>query len=272
MNVSGKYMVYLCSDDVLAPGYIGKCVDALEAYPGAGYVMVHRAIIDEQGTRADEPPFYNQSCLISGPEQAAVYMLAAVNPCISQVMYRVNSIYGKSNPGSLAARWYGTRILDFNLCCEFDMIYLREPLLLHRLHFQNDSFLASENMIEVIAPYILQHQLAETASIFNLDKAANRLPQAIEKLSNLCLRYCVKSLCSGNETIAQRYFHLSIAILPQIRTNPIFEELETFWRSDEDERARIFCKLSNEDNLASRSVSYDPPPGSISLETTEPCF
>lgn len=265
MNVSGKYLVYLCSDDVLAPGFVEKCVDALEAHLGAGYAMVHRAIIDEYGTRSDEPPFYNQSCVIAGPEQAAVYMLAAVNPCISQVMYRVNSIYGKSNPGSLAARWYGTRILDFNLCCEFDMVYLREPLLLHRLHSHNDSFQASENLIEVIAPYILQHQLAETAAIFNLDKAAQRLPQAIEKLSNLCLRYCVKSLCSGNETAAERYFHLAIALLPQIRTNPVFVELEAFWFSGPDERARIFAKLAKEENLATRSVSYDPPPGSIPL-------
>ncbi len=266
MNFSGKYFMLLCSDDVLAPDFVAKCVETLEAHPTAGYAMVHRAIIDEYSNVTEEPPFYNTSCLIPGPEQAAVYMLAAVNPCISQVLYRTNCTYGKSSPGSLSARWYGTRILDFNLCCEYDMIYLKEPLLLHRLHANNDSSMASENLIEVIAPYILQHQLSETASIYNLEKAAGRLSQAIDKLGSLCLRYSVRSLCTKNETAAKRYFYLSLALSPQVVENPVHSVLENYWRGDADDRRRILDALAKEDNLATRSVSYDPPPGSIPLE------
>ncbi len=264
-NVGGKYLVTMCSDDVFMPDFVEKSVNALEKHQNAAYVMVHRAIINDEGNRTDEPPFYKHSCLISGAEQAAVYMLAAVNPSISQVMYRISSIYGKSNPGSLGARWYGNRFLDFNICCEYDMVYLKEPLLLHRLHSQNDSSLASENLIEVIAPYILQHQLAETAAIFNLQKVVVRLPQAIEKLSHLCIRYCVRSLVAGNEVVAQRYFHLSIALMPQVADNSTFKVLEEYWRSGSEEKAELRDTLASEDNLATRSVSYEPPPGSIPL-------
>jgi len=45
----------------------------MEENPKLGFVMVHRAILDEHGYRMDEPPFYNQSCVIDGREQAAVY-------------------------------------------------------------------------------------------------------------------------------------------------------------------------------------------------------
>jgi glycosyltransferase involved in cell wall biosynthesis len=265
LDASGKYYIQLCSDDALMPGFVRKCVDALEAHPNAGYAMVHRTIIDENGKRTEEPPFYNQSCVIPGREQAAVYMLAAVNPCISQVMYRIDSIYGKSATGGLAARWYGNRILDFNLCCEFDMVYLKEPLLMHRLHSQNDSFRASENLLEVIGPYILQHQFADTASNYNLKNVVHRLPQAIEKLSNLCLRYCVRSLCSNNERAAQRYFHLAIAIMPQITSDKTFKTLEKYWRSGAAEQRSIIEFFTKTNNLATRSVSYDPPPGNIPI-------
>jgi hypothetical protein len=189
--------------------------------------------------------------------------LAAVNPCISQVMYRIDSIYGKSATGGLAARWYGNRILDFNLCCEFDMVYLKEPLLMHILHSQNDSFRASENLLEVIGPYILLQQFADTASNYNLTKVVNRLPKAIEKLSNLCLRYCVRSLCSNNEEAAQRYFHLAIAALPTITADLTFKSLEKYWVSDAAERRNLIESFSKTDNLTARSVSYDPPPGSM---------
>ncbi len=265
-KVLGKYLLSLCSDDAILPDFIKKCVDALDAYPNAGYAMVHRTIIDENNNQSDEPSFYNQSCLIPGYEQAAVYMLAAVNPCMSQVMYNLNATIGKESKGGLGSRWYANRILDFNTCCEFDMVYIKEPLLMHRLHSQNDSFQASENLIEVIAPYVLQHQFAETASNYNLTNVTSRLPEAIKKLSNLCIRYCVRSLCSDNETAAQRYFHLAIAIMPAITSDSTFKILENYWKSDTSAKRNIIDSLTKADNLVTRSVSYDPPSGSVPLD------
>ena len=152
INARGKYFVEVCSDDALLPDFTERCVKALQENVSAGFVMVHRTILDEQGNHVLEAPFYNQTCKIPGAAQAAVYMIAAVNPSVTQIMYRKLFTTGKTVVGGLAGRWYGTRIMDFNMCCDYPMIYIKDPLMLHRLHFHNDSFKAAGNMMESSAP------------------------------------------------------------------------------------------------------------------------
>jgi len=264
-SARGKYLVELCSDDALMPEFVSKCVDALEANPDAGFAMAHRCIIDENGHRTEEPPFYNQSCIIPGPEQAAVYMMASVNPSVSQIMYNRKKTFGKQVSGGVGALWYGTRIMDFNLCCEYPMVYIKEPLLMQRIHSQNDGLRAADNLVEIIGPYILQHQFAETASTYNHTKVVERLPASLEKLSRLALRYCVRFLASDYEQQASRYFHLSLAIMPGIRKDPIFNRIDEYWTASPSKRKEIVQSLESTDNLTTRSVSYDPPPGSVPL-------
>jgi glycosyltransferase involved in cell wall biosynthesis len=267
MNIRGKYFVEMCSDDILAPDYVKSCVEALEANPGAGYALVHRMIIDEHGKKIEDPPFYNQSCLIPGAEQAAVYMMAAVNPSVSQIMYNTAMAAGRRPNGGEVTRWYGARILDFNMCCEYDVVYFKEPLLYHRLHLANDSFKAAQSLMEIIGPYVLQHQFANTASLYtHMDKAVKRLPAAQEKLGLLSFRYSVKSLIAGNEDCAFRYYHLAAAISPGIINDEMYNKLQAYWTSDESQKSEILQTLKQTDNLATRSVSYDPPPGSIPLQ------
>jgi glycosyltransferase involved in cell wall biosynthesis len=266
LNVRGKYLVELCSDDALMPEFTKKCVYALETHPNAGFVMVHRTIIDERGQRTEEPPFYNQTCMIPGPAQAAVYMMASVNPSISQIMYRVRMTDGKRAVGGMAGHWYGTRILDFNMCCEFPMVYIKEPLLMHRLHSRNASSHVAENLMEVIGPYVLQHQFADIASLYDLANVVDRLPNSLEKLSKQCLRYCVRSLSAKDEKSALRYFHLAVAIMPEVREDSIFKKLSKYWGSDDVEKLGIVESLESTDNLTTRTISYEPPSGSIPIK------
>jgi glycosyltransferase involved in cell wall biosynthesis len=266
LNVRGKYYVQLCSDDALMPEFIQQCVPALENHPDAGFAMVHRAIIDEHDNRTEELPFYNQSCLIPGGEQAAVYMFAAVNPSISQVIYKKQATQGKGSEGGFGGFWYGNRIQDFKMCTEFPMIYIKEPLLLNRMHSGNDSVRMSENLMEILGPWVLRHQFADIAANCNLSKVVDRLPQSLDKLSNLCLRYCVRFLCSNTEVTALRYFHLAIAIMPNITADPTFKKIEEYWTASPQSKINIIESLRSVENLATRNVSYDPPPGSIPLE------
>jgi glycosyltransferase involved in cell wall biosynthesis len=265
-NIEGKYFCILCSDDALMPDFVSDCVRALETNPDAGYAMTHRTIIDENGSRTEEPPFYNQSCIIQGPEQAAVYMMAAVNPSISQVMYSRAKAQHKLPAESLTSRWFAQRLLDFRLCCNYSMVYIQEPLLLHRVHSASDSSMVSASLLEAFGQFLLPHQFADMAlATGNMDKAAKRLPQALEKLSKLCLRYCVQLLSAKDERSAFRYFHLAIAIMPDINADPIFIKLDTYWVSEAPVRAKILESLVSTDNLTTRSVSYDPPPGSVPI-------
>jgi glycosyltransferase involved in cell wall biosynthesis len=264
--IEGKYFCILCSDDALAPGFIQDCVKALEANPDAAFAMTHRAIIDEVGTPTEEPPFYNQSCLIPGPEQAAVYMMAAVNPSISQIMYSRAKAFNHLPGESLVSRWFAQRILDFDLVCHYPMVYLKEPLLIHRVHSASDSWNISSSLMEAFGQFILPHQFVEMASRQgNMDKAVGRLPQALEKLGRLCLRYATKALLGQDPETALRYFHLSAAILSGISQEPVFQRLQAYWIGGDAERARILAELAATENLTTRTVTYDPPPGSTPL-------
>jgi glycosyltransferase involved in cell wall biosynthesis len=264
-NMGGKYFINFCSDDVLEPEYVERCVSVLEANPNVGLVIVNRAIIDEHGRRSDEIPFYNKSCIIPGEEQAAVYMMAGINPSVSQVIYRRNIVNTRTATGGLAARYYGTRILDFNISVDFDISYINDPLLLHRIHSQSDTHQADTSLLPIMGLYILNHQFADIASVRNMKKVTRRLPQSLDKLASLAIRYSVRSLLASDEQTALRYFYLAKAIDPQISDDPTLKQLQKYWTADSPMKAKILKHFSSSDNLVVRSVSYEPPPGSVSL-------
>jgi len=251
---------------VLDPSYVERCVKVLEENPNIGFVLVNRSIIDEQGRRTEEPPFYNQSCIIPGEEQAAVYMMAGINPSVSQIMYRNDIADSRAATGALGARYYGTRILDFNISIDFDVAFIKDPLLLHRIHSQSDTSQADANLMPVIGLYVLNHQFADIASVRNLGKVTGRLPQSIEKLARLAIRYSVRSLLAQNEQAALRYFHLAVAMSPALMEDPAWRQLLDYWNADTAARAVMLEQLRYSDNLAARTISYDPPPGSISID------
>jgi len=261
----GKYFINFCSDDVMEPEYVERCVNVLEANPNIGFALVNRAIIDEEGRRTEEPPFYNQSCIIPGEEQAAVYMMAGINPSVSQIMYRNDIADSRAATGALGARYYGTRILDFNISIDFDVAYIKEPLLLHRIHGLSDTSQADANLMPVIGLYVLNHQFADIASVRNLTKVTGRLPQSLDKLAGLAVRYSVRSLLGGNEQAAQKYFHLAVAINPSLEEDPAWKQLRDYWHADEATKSNLLEQFRASNNLATRTVSYDPPQGSIPI-------
>jgi len=266
-NARGKYFVDLCSDDAILPEFVRRTVEPLEQHADAAFAIVHRSILNEHGTRCEEPPFYNESCRVPGAAQAAVYMMAAVNPSVSQIMYRKSMTVGKAPFTGLATRYYGTRIRDFNICCEHPILYIKDPLVFHRLHLGNDSFRAADNLMEVIGPYVLNLQFADTAAAYRHQNVTERVPTSIAKIAQLALRYSVRALLDGGKTNALRYFHLSIALAPNIAEDEIHKKLSLYWQNpaDSTERVSLLSALRKESNLVARSVSYDPPPGSVPI-------
>lgn len=264
INMRGKYMLMLCSDDAIRPDFVERCITLLERNPDAAFAMVHRDLLDENGQVTSEPPFYNGTCVIPGEEQAAVYMMASVNPSVSQILYKHEKFMGRAPSGVLNDRWFGARFLDFAICCEYPIIYIHEPLLLNRIHNGSEGASIDGNLIQCIGQYVLAYQFAEIATNFGLTKAAGRLDAAVEKVGKLCLRYCIRLLLGDNELTALRYFHLAQATFPRVVEDETFRRLQDYWQqADTDSRAEILTELRNQMNLSVRSTSYPPPPGSI---------
>lgn len=266
-NARGIYTVTMCSDDALKPEFIERCLEAFDKEPKLGYVMVHRDIIDANSAKTSEPPFYNQSCIIKSEDQAAVYMMAAVNPSLTQIMYdRLKLHSTQVNIGSSAAsHGHYARLQDFKLSTQYPMAYIKEPLILNRIHDLNDANFSADNLLEVIGPYLMNIQFAEIARPLNMKKVYERLPESIEKLSLLSLRYCLRFISSGDVVTAKRYFYLAPALSLNIMEHELFQKLQTYWDGDNASKESFTQSLTGSLNTVARTVSYDPPLGSKSL-------
>lgn len=264
--MSGEFYVNYCSDDVLASQFVEYCVNVMNENENVGLAIVNRTIIDEEGNQTEEAPFYNQSCIIPGNEQAAVYMMAGVNPSVSQIMYRDMPVSGIRITGGLASRYYGTRIRDFTFSLVSDIAYIKEPLLLNREHAQNDSTKSEKSLLPVIGMYVLNHQFADLAALKNLTNVTSRLPASIEKLATQAVRYCVRFLLEEDEKTAQKYFYLAVVMDSSIKENDTWLLINDYWDASRKDKKKIVDKLKTEKSIVTRTVSYEPPRGSVPFE------
>lgn len=267
VHAQGRYLLRVCSDDALKPTFLAECRAALTRFPEAGFVMVHRDILDDEGHIESEPPFYNTACLIPGTGQAAVYMMASVNPTLSQVFYDLEKREPHQVMGVLNHRWFGDRISDFNMCCAgHPVVYLDKALVYHRVHATSDSNRLTDNLIQCVSHYVLIHQMAEEASaIPGLESVSNRLDPARIKSAELCIRYALNALVNNKTTVARRYTHLACALSADIEDSPSFKALDAFWHLSPLEQTRFIEQLKSNPASVRRTVSYPPPPGSIPL-------
>jgi len=265
-DMSAKYVLKLCSDDAIHPEFIERCVAAMELNPAAAFTMVHRDIMDENGNCTQEPAFYEKSCVISGDEQAAVYMMSSINPSVSQILYSVDKSELKRMVGNLSDRWFGDRIMDFHLCCDFPVIYIKDPLLLNRVHGESDGSQMDSNLLQCLGEYVLVHQFADiAASNPSMTKAVSRLPTALEKLGGLCLRYSLRRLSCEDEIGAKRYFHLAMAMFPDVSEHEMYIELSNYWLMNVSERKVKLSHMLEVSGAMKRMNSYPIPPNSLPL-------
>jgi len=263
---SGEYLLVLASDDFLDQNFLERVVKGLDSNKDCAFAIVHRDIVDSNGEVHSEAPFYNKTCRIEGPEQAAVYMMAAVNPSISQIVYRRSLIgYGHLTSGNtLGARWFAQRLIDFEICCQHPIIYIKEPLLKNRVHERSDGNAIDRSLIQPFGQYILIHQFLSIAEVHNVTAAIDRLPKAVEKVGALCLRYSAQFLMSGEVELSRKYFYLSLVLHEHSPENNLFGLLHDYHVMEDEEVLEKIGLLHYND--LSRRASYAPPEGHIEIE------
>lgn len=123
------------------------------------------------------------------------------------------------------------------------------------------------NLLQCVGEYVLVHQLSDIAGNYpGMEKAQQRLPEALMKLSKLCLRYVLKRLFVDDFIGAKSYYHFSLAINPDISSDELFIEIERFWNSADIDKEGVLDELkAQQSHLVSRKVSYSVPDGSIPL-------
>jgi glycosyltransferase involved in cell wall biosynthesis len=264
LNIRGKYFIILCSDDKIHANYLKFTIQILESNLDSGLLIANRSIINEENEVSQEAPFYKVNCKIPPPLQSEVYMMASINPSLTQVVYR--SCYAKNINEIIkfGSRYHANRMLDFMISCESSIIYVTDPYVFHRQHSENDSIGATEKLIEIIGPYLLNLEFIEIARQHDLDEVQDRWDSSVKKLSELSLRYSISALKNKNTRLSKRYFYLALALHPEINVNPIFKEIENFLLNPQQNNQALEEFISKNSGIG-RNLSYDPPQGSILL-------
>ena len=252
-NPKSKYMLYLSSDDWLAPNAIAKCVALMEEWPRVGMTIMHRK--DVCGDLiTEQPPFYKYSCVVPGEEQMKVFMMAGIG-VTSQCMRRRSvddEIPRSHSKFNICGDWYD----NFAHACISDVGYLKEPLVYYRQH-NGETQRGMMNLRLPLESYELVHTFAEMAESIGRSAVAARLPEAISKLSEMCVRYGGIALTQlKNEELAWRYLHLAKSFDHSILNNSGFWWLEGALKG--------YHTLVNCPGY-SRTQSYAPPAGSVIL-------
>lgn len=257
----GEYFIWLSSDDNLRPDAIEKMTKALDLYPSAGCVMVHRNEVDDTGTQKKTAPFYNQNCFIPGEEQAAVYMMAGI-AVSSQILFRkisyLTMLQSKMLRFQVAGDWYD----NFMMACVGDVVYLKEALINYRVHGENETSASELNLTGVFEHYNLIHAFCSTADSFDMTRPQSRYKEAIKKLGYMCLRYARKMIMNAEYSVAWKYLKLSTIFHEDMELDDQYIALHKCLQRENPAEA---VKGLGTNGVYVRTKSYDPPQNSIPI-------
>lgn len=261
-EAEGEYVYVLASDDAISPNFFEKCVDVLFKYPNVGLVITHRDEIDENGNINSILPFYNKSCIVSGEEQAAVFMMAGIAIPGQRMFRRGIDVKVKNFKYSfqVAGDWFN----NFLYACCSDIAYIKEPLCKYRVHSGNETNESELNLLGVFEHYQLINSFCSISKAFGMKKPIERYDNAVKKLASMCLRYAMKMINADKIDIARRYLQLAPVFDKDIINDKKYIDLIECCKVEQLNKD-VICKL-NEKYDFNRTISYDPPEGYILLE------
>lgn len=260
----GQYLYTLASDDAIKPTFIEECVNVFENNPSVGMVMTHREIIDENLKVTEEKPFYNQSCLIDGEEQAAVFMMAGIAIPGQRMTKRgphLSKISSFSYIFQVAGDWFD----NFRYACAADVAYIKKPLCQYRVHSNNETNGSELNILGIFEHYQLINAFQHIANSLGMQKPQKRYDEAIKKLGDMCLRYTMKMFQTNHLEIATKYVYLAPVFNPDILNKKQYLDFKACLDLTGDKLQKKVHELK-ELYVLERIASYDPPVGSRELD------
>ena len=266
-QISSDYRITLTSDDILDVNYVKRSVELLEKHKECAFLITHQSSVAENGTSSTLKPFFNQSCILFPPGLSLLYMVASVNPTLSQVVYRVpRTPYDQRVPLSEEGpyrEFFRARVNDFLLSLHNPVIYLNEPLVKHRVHNQMHTVTAEKYMMNIMGAYGLAFEFLDYVRIRApeyLEKFEEQLPIAIKKHAFTALRYCTRFIIDKEPELAEKYLLLARSIDPSISRGEVAKKLEEIL-SETDSKKKISKLeiLKQTPDLITRTISYDPP-------------
>ena len=263
-HTEGDFIHDIASDDAAAPTFIERCMDIFIKYPSVCSVITHREEMDEKGKVSQSPPFFNTDFIIDGESMAAVYMMAGIAIPGQRIFRRCalnRNIAAKNKSKQIRFQIAGDWFYNFIYAMVGDVAYIKEPLFQYRVHSGSESNMSERNLSGIFEHYQLINTFKTISEDFGMTKPSARYNEAVEKLGGMCLRYALKMLKNGWDDIALRYLKLAPVFKSDIENDTIYKDLLRCVNATSSENREIITSLGT----LTRTVSYDPPEGYISL-------
>lgn len=260
-SMEGNYVYVLASDDAIAPEFIERCMNIFLKFPDVSMVMTNRAEMNDEGELFDIPPFYNSSCVISGAEQAAVFMMAGI-AIPGQRMFKRNA---KRQVENYSARYQvaGDWLSNFLFTLTNDVAYITEPLCRYRVHASNETSESERNMLGIFEHYRLINKFVYIAEEYGVNIVADRYDEAVRKLGSMCFRYVIAMLKEKRMEQAKQYLNLATIFDGNLANDQryldLFRVVQLSWEEIDQE-------LKKKKYNIKREISYNPPEHAILID------
>lgn len=259
----GEFVAILHGDDYLLPTFVERLAPLLQRYERAALAVGERYETDETGVPWNVTPFYRTDCLIPGEKQAKVFMFMSFPPC--QVLVR-RAVYRSVGGADLRHVVNLDGLLWFKCALAGDVVYVREPVGVYRKH--GESTTARYNRR-------IDHMIEYYATLSAMQAAGRGRPYleryydaAVRRVGELTVRYCHEVFREKNYELARRYLTLAMAFDPAISESHQWRTLNYCLESKDRDPHDLYRRLT-EGEPGQRVASYEPPEGSLALETSQ---
>jgi glycosyltransferase involved in cell wall biosynthesis len=207
----GTWFVLLSADDELHPDFAARCLALARRFPELGYVFTHTSTLDAEGRETAGPPFYQQSAVLPGLEEARLNLIGSHNGPSEMLIHRERFLALGGYDPSYA--WAHDMHAKLRLSLHHDVGYLEEPLCRYRVHAGNSTARIHKSKLGVMEIYRLKLSVLEA-----LPPRARGLADCREamlaNLARLCERFAREARAEGDSRLALEYEHLARAFAP----------------------------------------------------------
>lgn len=176
----GKYLKYVCSDDLLLPGCLEESVRELEAHPGADALIFKVASFSDSGCidRGTYPmPWNGHASNLRFSEHPDVFRFLNVGP--TTVLYRSSALWELGGFDLNMKAMGDWEVYVRMLQAGGGVVFLDRVLAIYRSHTGNDALVQSSNLGFLHDLLILRRQGLPGSPVANADVIWRQLSQFI---------------------------------------------------------------------------------------------
>ncbi|MCL1040840.1 glycosyltransferase [Shewanella marisflavi] len=204
------WIVMLCSDDVLLPGAISKLMKAAQNPDVQAIFFEYDFLIDQK--RVTKTPFYESSAIISGKQQAEIFLKGNNFP-LSACMFKRDLIekIGWFDEGKqFCTDWHAWLHMS---AAANQVLYIKEPLLLYRHHAANETHRCVRDLVALEEVIAMKTDFMAEYATTNKDV----LHAACANNLKLAKHYASQMISQGITKAASHYQHQTAILEKQLR-------------------------------------------------------